>query len=163
MTSRIALGSGIAALALVLTACGGTGGDGDAVTLEVQTGLAVDSAELQALEAVTDRFHDDHPDIRIELAPSGPNYENDIKVRLAAGDAPDIWMTHGWSRDRYGEFLEPLQDEAWAAQLSPSLQSSMTDESGQIFAMPTNVDINGILVNLDVLEAAGFGHADIAT
>lgn len=164
MTSRIALGSGIAAIALVLTACGGTGGgDGDGVALEVQTGLAVDSAELQALEAITDRFNDEHADIRIELAPSGPNYENDLKVRLAAGDAPDIWMTHGWSRDRYGEFLEPLQDEPWAAQLTPSLQSSMTDAEGRIFAMPTNVDVNGILVNLDVLADAGFGHDEIAT
>src|SRR5690606_13515368 len=162
MTLRLALGAALAASALVLTACAADGG-GDSVSLEVQTGLAVDSAELVALQEVTDAFEEANSDIRIELMPGTPTYENDIKVRLASGNIPDVFMTHGWSRDRYSEFLEPLQDEAWADSLAPSLVNSMTDDEGRIYAMPTNVDINGILVNNEVLKDAGYEPDEIVT
>lgn len=164
MTFRSLLVPLVAVTGLVLAGCSSSGGDaGEAVTLEVQTGLAVDGAELTALQKVTDAFNDANPDIHVELMPGTPNYENDIKVRLAAGDVPDIFQTHGWSRDRYGEFLAPLDEEPWASSIAPSLVNSMTDSDGHIYAMPTNVDINGMLVSFDVLDEVGVAPEDIDT
>ena len=41
------------------------------------------------------------------------DYESALKTRMASNEMPDIFETHGWSRLRYGEFLEPVNDEPW--------------------------------------------------
>lgn len=166
MKSRLALLSASTVLALSLTGCGGagdaasSGGDG---TIEVQTGLSVDSKLMATMKEVADSFQKANPDIKLNLVPSSTTYEKDIKVRLASGNVPDIWWTHGWSRDRYSKFLMPLQQEPWAQNFNPALTAAMKDKDGAFFALPIDTDIAGIIYNADVLEAAGFKPEDIKT
>ena len=149
------------------TGDGGTSGGNDSgggnVELEFQTGLAVDSDILVALTEITDAFYAENPDITIDLVPRSNTYESDITVRLAAGDAPDLWATHGWSLLRYSEFLEPLQDEPWAQYVNPALDEAMRNSDGEFFAYPADTDIAGIVYNVDVLSDAGIDPASLTT
>ncbi len=132
-------------------------------SLEFMTGTSIDSPLYLVYEELTKEFIAANPGLEIELVPSSTDHEGEVKTRLASGNIPDIWMTHGWSVGRYGDFLLPLEDEAWAADLNPALDSVMISDEGHLYAFPIDLDIAGILYNRDVLEAAGFAPEDIKT
>lgn len=168
MKSRSALIAIGAAIAMIATGCSGTpsapSANGElSGSLEIATNLAADSALMTALTDVTALFEKDHSGVKIHLVPATTTYENDMKVRLAANNPPDIWHTHGWSLIRYSKFLMPLQNEAWAKNLNPALDSAMKDSKGNLYAMPIDTDVSGILYNKDVLTNSGFKPGDIKT
>lgn len=163
MKPRIAAMAAATVIALSATGCGGTSGANGAKTLEVQSGLSVDSALMTALTEVTDEFKKQNPDINVDLVPASGNYEADMKVRLASGDVPDIWRTHGWSLLRYSDFLMPLNDEPWAKHFNPALDAAMRNDEGQFFALPLDTDIAGIVYNETVLKEAGVDPTSIET
>ncbi|MCX7522565.1 ABC transporter substrate-binding protein [Microbacterium sp. STN6] len=143
---------------------GASGGSGHA-TIEVETDMGSGTPELKALTSIAKEFESTHKNITLKLVPGTgeTNYEAAIKVRLAAHNPPDIWMTHGWSVLRYGQFLAPLQDESWAKNLNPALKPAMVDEKGNLFALPTDIDVSGIMYNADVLKEAGIDPASITS
>ncbi|MBH0055139.1 MULTISPECIES: ABC transporter substrate-binding protein [unclassified Salinibacterium] len=146
----------VATLTLAGCSSGANGGDaGGDVTIEFQTGFAVDDGEMTLMKELVSEFEASNQGVTIDLIAAGTDYESDMKVRLAAGTAPDIWNTHGWSLLRYSEFLLPLEDQPWADDVIDSLDETMRNDAGEIFALPTNIDISGLIYNADVLEAAG--------
>ncbi len=132
-------------------------------SLEFLTGTGIDSELYLMYETLTEAFIATHPGVEIELVPSSTDHEGEIKTRLASGNVPDIWMTHGWSVGRYGDFLLPLENEAWAADLNPALEPVMISPEGHLYAFPIDLDIAGILYNGDVLAEAGFTPEEIKT
>lgn len=157
--------AGLTALTLALVGCSGgdSGSSKNATKLEFQTGQAVDSTILAQLKTITKKFEADHPGTEIDLRTSTSSYESDIKVRLASGNVPDIWWTHGWSLLRYSKFLTPLQGEAWAKNFNPALDAAMKNDKGQFFAFPVDTDVAGILYNKSVLSDAGVDPASLTT
>lgn len=157
----VALGS---VAALGLTGCAGASGEADGrVTLNMQTGMQVASAEYKQLKTLSTDYEKSHSDVTIKLAPAGTNYKNQLSVMLAARNFPDIFMTTGWSKLRYAQFLVPLQNESWAKYLSPQLKQAMEDKKGRLWAMPTNVDVSGLMYNETVLQKAGVDPSSIRT
>lgn len=137
-------------------------GSGDSI--EFMTGTAIDTALYKEYEKMVEAFAEANPDApAIELVPSSTDHEGEVKTRLAGGNIPDMWMTHGWSLGRYSEYLVDLKDQAWAADVDPLLQDIMFSEEGSIYALPINVDVSGILYNGDVLAEAGYAPEDIKT
>ncbi|MDQ1577267.1 MAG: raffinose/stachyose/melibiose transport system substrate-binding protein [Microbacteriaceae bacterium] len=171
MKSRLAIAAAAVSISLALAGCSGASsagsppsGSGPSGSLEVQTGLAVDSKLMATLKSVTAGFEKANPNVTINLVPSpGSTYESNMKVRLASGNIPDIWWTHGWSRDRYSKFLMPLQKESWAKDFNPALDAAMKDSNGAFYAMPIDTDIAGLIYNKDVLAKAGYKASDIKT
>jgi raffinose/stachyose/melibiose transport system substrate-binding protein len=157
--------AGASALLVALAGCSGSSGsaDGGSTKIEFQTGQSVDSPFLAQLKSITKKFHADHPNITVDLRPSTSSYESDMKVRLASGNVPDIWWTHGWSLLRYSKFLTPLQNEPWAKNFNPALAPAMKNAQGQFFAFPVDTDVAGIIYNADVLKAAGVDPTAITT
>ena len=150
------------AASLVLTGCAaGEGGTGGSATLEMQTGLGAADPTLQVLTDITGTCTPHGA--TIELVPMTNTYEADMKTRMAAGDLPDIWSTHGWSLLRYSPFLQPLNDRSWAANVNPALKPAMDDKDGRFFALPLNTDLAGILYNADTLRAAGVDPSTLTT
>lgn len=149
----------VAVVAVAGVALGGcsTSGGGDEpagdVTLEFQTGLATSDPTLAVLEEITGECAADG--VEIDLVPQTNTYEADMKARLASNDIPDIWSTHGWSLLRYSEFLEPLHERDWAANVKEALAPAMQNDDGEFFALPINTDVAGIVYNKTVLEDAG--------
>jgi raffinose/stachyose/melibiose transport system substrate-binding protein len=166
MKSRLVMAvAGASALLVALAGCSGSGGSGSGASAKIafQTGQSVDAPLLTQLKKLTKTFEADHPGVSIDLRPSTSTYESDIKVRLASGNVPDIWWTHGWSLLRYSKFLTPLQNESWAKNFNPALAPAMKNADGQFFAFPVDTDVAGIIYNADVLKAAGVDPATITT
>ena len=156
-----------AAIAALLAGCATTSSSGVAnseqATLEVQTNMASGSEQLTVLTTLAQQFEKEHTNVKLELIPSSQTYEQDIKVKLAAKEAPDIWQTHGWSRDRYAEFLAPLQDRSWNADVNTLLDGSMRKEDGSIYAVPMVTDVAGLIYTADVLKKVGVDPATLTT
>jgi raffinose/stachyose/melibiose transport system substrate-binding protein len=147
---------------VVATGCaGGSGGPGGDAKLEMQTGLGAADPTLAVLKEVTKTCTPDGT--TIDLVPMTNTYEADMKTRMASGDLPDIWSTHGWSLLRYSSFLEPLNNQAWAKNFNKALAPAMQNKDGQFFALPINTDLAGILYNKDTLSKAGVDPSTLKT
>lgn len=157
--------AGLAAAAVALSGCSGSGdpGDGEQITLEVQSAMAEGTPRYDALNALAKAYEKDNPDVKVDVVAMGSDYEGDMKVRMGSGDLPDIWATHGWSLRRYSEFLEPLNEQPWADKLNPVLDSTMKNDDGEFFALPLTTDVAGILYNKTVLDDAGVDPASLGS
>ncbi|OZG49079.1 ABC transporter substrate-binding protein [Bombiscardovia coagulans] len=136
-----------------LTACGSS--SGSKKTVEFMTMQSIGTPQLKALETITKKFESKNPDIQIKLVPGTNTNENDIKVRLAGHNPPDIWNTHGWSRDRYANFLEPLENRSWAKRMKPLGDDVFKTKDGKFYALPADIQVSGIMYNETVLTQAG--------
>lgn len=169
MKSRKTRAAAIAAAAIataLFAGCATTasgGSNAEPATLEVQTNMASGSQQLAVLTTLAQEFEAKHTSVKLELIPSSQTYEQDIKVKLAAKEAPDIWQTHGWSRDRYADFLAPLQDRSWNSDANKLLDGSMRKEDGSIYAVPMVTDVAGLIYNADVLRKVGVDPATLTT
>jgi raffinose/stachyose/melibiose transport system substrate-binding protein len=133
-------------------------------SIEFMTGTSIDSALYMQYQDMVAQFAAANPDApAIELIPSSTDHEGEVKTRLAGGNAPDMWMTHGWSLGRYADYLTDLSAEEWATSVSLLLDGVMRGANGEIYALPLNVDIAGILYNADVLASVGYTADDIKT
>lgn len=101
--------------------------------------------------------------IEIELITPGSDYETVMKTRMASGDLPDLWETHGWSVARYSEYLRPLNDQEWFSRVDEAILPVISDADGNIYCVPVTEGINTIAYNKEVFENAGVNAGDIHT
>lgn len=167
-------GIGVLAVAgLALAGCasavpadgGGKAADsGKKVTLEFQTGLSTGTdPALKTLTDITNAYEKTHPNVKVNLVPQSSNYEADMKVRMASGNLPDLWSTHGWSLMRYSPFLEELNGQPWAKNFNEALAPAMKNKDGKFYALPITTDISGIVYNKTVLKDHGIDPVSLKT
>ena len=132
---------------------GGAAENGDARTLEFA--IKETGSTLEAYEQIVDSFNRSHDDIQVEIVSYGKDYQTLMKTKMAANDLPDLFTTHGWAVALYGAYLYPLNERPWAGHLIPEIRSTVTDYSGNIVALPMDIDITGLVCNDDVLAASG--------
>lgn len=102
--------------------------------------------------------------IKVEYAAPANDYEALMKAKMATNDMPDVFSTHGWSVLRYGTFLRPLNDQAWYGNLADLIKPVITDSAnGNVYVLPVDMDIAGIVYNRDILAEVGVGVDDIKT
>lgn len=101
--------------------------------------------------------------IKVELATPGSDYETVMKTRMASGDLPDIWETHGWSVTRYSDYLATLNDSEWFDRVDESILPVISDQDGNIYCLPLTQAINTITYNKNVFEKAGVDAYSILT
>lgn len=164
MRKRIApLASVLAVGALSLAACssGGAGAESGSASGDSKGGeisfffnAPTGSPQETAMKELISKFQDESG-IKVNMTVASASYEDDMKVKMASGDVPDVFTTHGWSVLRYSPFLMPLEDEPWASNLNPGLESVMLDDAGHLYALPLEYGITGLLVNLGALEEHG--------
>ena len=78
-------------------------------SIEVEVGYT--DQDLEKFQAIVDAFVEESG-IDVQLVTPGSDFETVMKTRMASGDLPDIWTTHGWSVARYSEYLMPLNEES---------------------------------------------------
>lgn len=100
---------------------------------------------------IADSFMKENPNIQIDLQFPGSEYENILKVKMAANDLPDIWDTHGWAVIRYGKYLADLKDEPWAGQMTDTIKDVVTDKEGKVNALVLSEAKDGLTYNVDLL------------
>lgn len=164
-TRRATGGAVLAALALVLTACGpsggaspgettSSGGSSEPVTITFYSTASEDTA-MQRYKDVVASFETAHPDVHVEVTFPGSEYENLLKTKMAANDLPDVFQTHGWTRDRYQPYLLGLSDAPWAKDIAPAMVPNVTADDGTVLALPISQNKAGINVNTDILDQYG--------
>lgn len=137
------------------TTAGATGN-----TIELEYGVT--GAQMDAFKKLAQKFTDE-TGIGITITQPGSVYEDAMKTRMASGDLPDMWVTHGWSVMRYSEYLMPLEDQDWYSKIDASLLPSITDEDGHIYILPITEAVCGVIYNKDVLSNAGVDPTKIRT
>lgn len=91
------------------------------------------------------------------------DFEETMKTRMASGELPDIWTTHGWSVRRYSEYLTVLNDQPWFDRVDESALGVIQDDEGNIYALPLTTVITPVCCNFDVIEEAGVDPKEIRT
>lgn len=116
---------------------------------------AADKSVQDVYKEVAQAFMNENPDIEVDLQFPGSEYENILKVKMAANDLPDVLDTHGWAIVRYGNYLADLRDEEWASQMTDTTRNVVTDENGKVHALVLAEAKDGITYNADLLEKYG--------
>jgi raffinose/stachyose/melibiose transport system substrate-binding protein len=123
------------------------------VTISFATNVVGVQAEL--LQTIVNEFMDEHPNIKVEFSAPGQEYENQMRVMMAADDLPDVFSTHGWAKIRYGEFLLDLRDQEWVSKIAAPMLPIVTDEAGKVYVLPLDQDMAMPVFNPDILDEYG--------
>lgn len=158
---RVLLGTAVAAsLALAGCSSGSSGKASD--TIDAYMYMTSGSAQNKEMKTLTEKF-EKQTGTKVNLTIDTSNYESNMKVKMASGNLPDVWATHGWSVLRYRNFLEPLQSQEWAQYVDKGLDTSMRDSDGKLYSLPIEYTVTGVMTNFDVLKKAGVDPDSIKT
>lgn len=163
---KISKAMAVMAAATMILSCIGCSGKSGGAAAEKKSAIQVAScinteAGIKALNVITEKFEKE-TGIDVEILQLA-DFEETMKTRMASGELPDIWTTHGWSVRRYSEYLTVLNDQPWFDRIDDSALGVMQDDAGNIYALPMTVNITPICCNFDVLEEAGVDPKEIRT
>lgn len=156
-----------AGMVFSLAACGSDSGEsgddsgksGD-VTITFSTNVV--GAKAEALEAACRDFEEE-TGYTVDFQAPGESYEELMKTKMSANELPDVFTTHGWSVARYSDYLMPVNDLDWASDINDQIKPVITDSEGNMYVLPIDMDIAGIICNMTVLEKAGVNPDEIKT
>lgn len=161
------LAAGLAvSMVLGLAACGSgeDGGEGDSGsggdTITFATNVVGEKAG--ALEAACKAFEEE-TGYTVDFQAPGDSYEELMKTKMSANELPDVFTTHGWSVARYSDYLMTVNDLDWAADIDEQIKPVITNADGDMFVLPIDMDIAGIVYNVSVLEEAKVDLDEIKT
>jgi raffinose/stachyose/melibiose transport system substrate-binding protein len=123
---------------------------GDKIRLTVYSTIG-ETPNQELMKSIANDFMKENPNIQVEFQFPGSEYENILKVKMAANDLPDVFDTHGWAIIRYGKYLADLKDQPWASQLTDTIKPVVTDKDGKVYAMVMSEAKDGITFNADIL------------
>lgn len=148
-----------------LMACGNSdskdeGQEKGGKTITFATNVVGEKAE--ALEAACREFEKESG-YTIDFQAPGSSYEELMKTKMSANELPDVFTTHGWSVARYSDYLMPINDLDWAKDINEQIKPVIKNEEGDMFVLPVDMDIAGIVYNVSVLEKAGVNPDEVKT
>ncbi len=162
--SRRMAGLGLVAattVALVGCSSGGGGGDEGEVTLSWLQGSGVQT-NIAIAEALAEAFHEENPDITIEVDPSGGSgseYDNLLKTRLATGEVGDMfWYNSGSQLSGLNpdQTLLNVAEEAWVDDLDDTFRPTVSGADGAVFGPPLATAAGGgFFYNVPLYEELG--------
>lgn len=119
--------------------------------------------DSRVVQGVIDDFQREHPDITIQYRKEDPtNYKDRLIARInnpAAEDRPDIFRYHNTWYPMLKDYLLPLSSDV----ITPDdlqknyypVVSNDVVHNGAIYGIPLGLDVLGLFVNTDILQAAG--------
>ncbi|SEN73856.1 ABC transporter substrate-binding protein [Lihuaxuella thermophila] len=138
-----------------IAGCSGGSNAGDSAEKKITVYMTVGEEPVkQAMREIGKEFEKKYK-TKVEFQFPGNDYENILKVKMAANDLPDVFDTHGWAKIRYGKFLADLRQEPWASKMTDTIKPVLTDEQGKVYALPLNEAKDGITYNADLLKQYG--------
>ena len=112
--------------------------------------------EIQdALEAVTAKYTETHPNVQFICESASDNYSTSLKAMFQGGNAPDIFSIQGYSDAvLWQDQLEDLTGEAWTSDMIDASAENVTID-GSVYAFPFSVEAAGYVYNTALFEQAG--------
>ncbi len=111
-----------------------------------------DKPVQEVYKQIASDFTKENPNIEVDLQFPGSEYENILKVKMAANDLPDVFDTHGWAIIRYGKYLADLRDQPWASELTDTIKNVITDKDGKVYCLVMSEAKDGLTYNVDLLK-----------
>lgn len=155
----------LSAVAMLTTGClGGAGGSNEEASGNDGSGeqvklsyfsTATNESDIDTMKEVVSKFEEENPNIDIDDNYPAGEYESLLRVKMAANDMPDVFDTHGWAINRYGEYVADLSGMDWVEHLDPALEPILKDETGKVYAFPLNQAKDGLTYNATLLEEYG--------
>lgn len=150
---------------LLLSACGGAGGDtGDGKTI-VRMWAHTNNAFIAGYEALIAAYEAEHPDVDIQLEHFDYElYLQTLQTAMPAGEEADILQLFGTWTSQYYERLAPVPTEVMTVEeaqqtfYAAPIGGFIVD--GVLYGMPHefNCEYGGVLVNKTMYEAAGLTY-----
>ena len=109
------------------------------------------------------RFEEKYPNIKVraQYAPGG-SYGEKLKIQLAGGSAPDLWMTDGQLVYNFAE-RKVLKNLTEWFQRDMNIEDyycikAVTDDNGSIWAVPYSFQSFALFYNKDMFDEAGLSY-----
>jgi multiple sugar transport system substrate-binding protein len=158
--------AGLAATAALVAACGGGGGDkasesGGKVSGTITWGIYADPARDQLAAQQVKAFEASHPTIKVKVqsVPFAQYYQK-LATQLASGSAYDVMMISGAYFPKIApqgglEDLTPQIKQAGLDLSQYTTEKANSEYQGKTYALPYELDIQGLYYNKDMFKAAG--------
>jgi multiple sugar transport system substrate-binding protein len=176
--------AGTAALALILTACGGGSDSSSSASLTVGGAATAtaggeasgtieywlwDANQLPAYQDCATAFSKKYPNAKVNITQYGwDDYWAKINNGFTSGTGPDVFTDH---LSKYPEFVNKQfilnlsdalkADGADKDIYQPGLLSLWTAQDGGVYGLPKDFDTVGLFYNEDMITAAGYTDADL--
>lgn len=151
-------------LFLFMTGCSSSAdpqGSGDQV--ELKLGFYSSGASDAKMQELIDGFMKKHPNIKVttETAPYGQFFQK-LDTRIAAGNAPDLWLSDGVLVAKYAERGAIKDLTEW---IDKDLNKEdyygldfNKDAEGRYWAVPQGIQIGVLFYNKDLFDQAGVSY-----
>ncbi|MGO4187465.1 ABC transporter substrate-binding protein [Pseudarthrobacter sp. TAF60_1] len=169
MKKTIGVAAAAAAIALALSACGGSTPDSSEAKGELNYWLW-DSNQLPAYQQCADDFTKANPDIKVKITQRGwDDYWTTLTNGFVAGTAPDVFTNH---LSKYPEFAAKKQllslDDAVAKDgikldsYNKGLAELWVGQDGKRYGLPKDWDTVGLFYNKAMTDSAGLTAEQMA-
>ncbi|MFD0697464.1 ABC transporter substrate-binding protein [Paenibacillus sp. GCM10027628] len=128
-----------------------TSSGGNKTKVTVYSSVTLKSIQ-DVYKQIAEDFSKENANVDVDLQFPGSEYENIMKVKMAANDMPDVFDTHGWAIIRYGKYLADLKDQPWAPKLTDTIKNVVTDKDGKLYALVLAEAKDGLTYNADLLK-----------
>ncbi|OYN88458.1 sugar ABC transporter substrate-binding protein [Parenemella sanctibonifatiensis] len=154
-----ALGVGASAFGLSACAPGGAAGGGDTEQTEDRNLTYMyftDGPDQKATEDLIAKFEQEHDaTVALEIVPFA-NLEQSLQARLSGGNPPDVARLASLTAFQSDLLdLNQFQKEALDGAFLPEIELAALPASGERLAVPSDLTMNGPLINLALFEQAG--------
>ena len=165
-----ALVGAIAVSALALTGCSGFGGGsgGDSASGDLTFTTWASKSEEAAFKKLVKKFESEHKGatVKLNVVPYEQMFSN-IDAQLSSGEAPDIFRVDYGNLGVYSSQdqlldLSPYVDKAEIDQFQPAMWQAVSFD-GKPYGVPHQTDVSALLVNKDMLKAAGIDPSTLPT
>lgn len=167
MKKALAFAVSVAMCGTVLAGCGapapsgnsGQTSDGSSEAQEKVTITYMTQSTILPGKAdeINEELHKTLPNITLDIMHVADNYETTVKSKFATGDPPDLFDWSGYTAiEPFVEagYVVDITDTGYADHVVESMRSAgMYD--GKVYGIPTLVQANGMVYNLDCFEKAG--------
>ncbi len=114
---------------------------------------------VDQLDKLANIFHEQNPNITLEIESVGKDYLTVLKTKIASDDIPDIYAVQGaiYMRTYVDEgILEDLTNEPFMKRIADAAKPAVT-YNGKIYALPLDLAGLGVIYNKSLFKKAGIG------
>jgi alpha-1,4-digalacturonate transport system substrate-binding protein len=115
-----------------------------------------DGPDEQATKAAIAKFESaTGAKVNLQIVPFA-DLNSSLQARLSAGNAPEAARVADWHpyADQETDFKQVF-GSTYASEFTPAVVSTATDAQGHMLAVPSDITINGPMINVDAFKKAG--------
>lgn len=144
-------------ITMMLSGCGSSGSDGAANEEPITITYTQWQQEFStAAIALADAYHEEHPNITVNVITQSDGYSTSLKTNIASGEVPEIFMTEGYENMKgFTDYIMDLSDQPWVDDISEAAKECVMLD-GKVLGMPITMAGEGIVYNKKMFAEYGW-------